>query len=182
MVIVTNTLPGTVSADTVERARRIRLVLTDCDGCLTDGAAYYSNRGEELKRFSLRDGMGVERLRIHARIETGIITREEGGPASARAEKLGVAELHLGAVDKSEVVRAVAVRRGLSLEEIAFLGDDVNDILALDLCGLAACPADAFLAVLKHVHFVCPSAGGCGAFRDLAEFLLRAQLGTTPVP
>ena len=174
--------PGSVSEDAIARARSIRLVLTDCDGVLTDGGAYYSDQGELLKRFSLRDGMGVERLRVHAGVETGLVTRETAGPVRARAEKLGIVELHLGALDKAAVVREVSGRLGFALDEIAFLRDDVHDLPALDICGLSACPADAFPAVRERVDFVCPSSGGHGAFRDLAEFVLRARLGVTPVP
>jgi 3-deoxy-D-manno-octulosonate 8-phosphate phosphatase (KDO 8-P phosphatase) len=182
VVTSTVTFPGSVSAETVARARRILLLLTDCDGVLTDGGTYCSERGEEFKRFSLRDGMGVERLRRHGSVETGIVTSEASGPVRARAEKLGITELHLGVRDKGAVVREVAGRRGLELDEIAFLGDDVNDVPALELCGLSACPVDAFSTVRARVHFVCPSAGGHGAFRDLAELILRARLGMTPGP
>ena len=173
---------GYLSADAFSRARNVRLVLTDCDGVLTDAGVYYSERGEELKRFSLRDGMGVERLRVHAGIETGIVTREAGGAVRARAEKLGITELHLGALDKAAVFRAVASRAGLRLDEVAFVGDDVNDLPALGLAGFSACPADALAVVRDSVHFVSPSAGGHGAFRDVVEFVLRARLGAMPIP
>jgi 3-deoxy-D-manno-octulosonate 8-phosphate phosphatase (KDO 8-P phosphatase) len=171
---------GSLPAELLERARRVRLVLTDVDGCLTDGCVWVSEKGEELKRFSLRDGMGVERLRTHLGIPTGFVTREATGFAAARARKLGVSLVETGAREKADVVRAVAARRKCDLAEVAFLGDDVNDLATLELVGLAACPADAFALVRPAAHFVCPSPGGGGAFRDLAELVLYANLGETP--
>lgn len=172
---------GALSDDVLERARRVRLVLTDCDGVLTDGCVHVSEHAEELKSFSLRDGMGVERLRVHAGIETGILTREVSGFAKARARKLSISELHTGVHDKAEVARSIAARKGLGLEEVAYLGDDVNDLGLLRAAGLSACPSDAFFLVLPAVRFVCPSPGGRGAFRDLAELVLFARRSETPL-
>lgn len=173
--------PRALPAELLDRARRIRLVLTDVDGCLTDGAVWLSEDGEELKRFSLRDGMGVERLRRHLGVETGLVTRETTGFAAARATKLGLALVATGVRDKSEALRRIAFERGLETSEIAFLGDDVNDLPALRLAGLSACPVDAFFLVLSSVHLVCSARGGEGAFRELAETLLWARLGETPL-
>lgn len=166
--------------DLLARARKVRLVLTDVDGCLTDAGVYVSEDGEELKRFSLRDGMGVERLRKHLSIETGFVTRELSGFAAARARKLSVSLVETGALGKDETVRHLATEHGLDLSEVAFLGDDVNDLPALGIVGLAACPSDAFFLVRPLVHFVTPRPGGHGAFRDLAELVLFASLGETP--
>ncbi len=163
------------------RARRVRLVLTDVDGCLTEAGVWVSETGEELKRFSLRDGMGVERLRRHLGIETGFVTREVSGFAAARARKLSIAIVETGAQGKDETVRRLAAAGALETSEIAFLGDDVNDLSALGTCGLAACPSDAFFLVRAAAHFVAPSPGGHGAFRDLAELVLFARLGETPL-
>lgn len=169
-----------VSPDVLERARKIRLVLTDVDGVLTDGSCYYSQRGEELKKFSLRDGMGVDRLRQFSAIETGFVTKEKTGFVRARAEKLGLSEVHTGIEDKGRTMGEIAARRGLEFEEIAFIGDDVNDLPALRKAGLAACPSDSFAPVFPEVHFVCSEPGGHGAFRQLAELILFAQHGATP--
>ncbi|MFM8332167.1 MAG: KdsC family phosphatase [Candidatus Methylumidiphilus sp.] len=167
-------MDGTISAAIMARARRIRLVLTDCDGVLTDGGVYYSDHGEVMKRFNIRDGMGVERLRL-AGIETGIVTGELSPSVAKRAEKLKITECHLGAKDKDATVRAVLARLGLAAEQVAYLGDDVNDLPAFALVGLTACPADAFCAVRQAAHLVLDSRGGQGAFRELAEIILRAQ-------
>jgi len=156
------------------KAAGIRLVLTDCDGVLTDAGVYYSSRGEEMKRFSLRDGMGVERLRSEAGIETGIVTRENSGTVARRAARLAIQELHQGATDKLSVVRRIAARRRLDLTAIAYIGDDVNDLDVLRCVGLSACPADAVRQVREIVDYVCEAPGGHGAFRETAELILDA--------
>jgi 3-deoxy-D-manno-octulosonate 8-phosphate phosphatase (KDO 8-P phosphatase) len=155
-----------------EKAARIRLLLTDIDGVWTDTGVYYSARGEEMKRFSLRDGMGVERLRELAGIETGIVTGENSGAVIKRAEKLGVREVHLQARNKEAMVGEIMNRRGLTPEEVAFIGDDTNDIGAMRSVGLCACPADAVPEVLRIAHFISPNRGGFGAFRDFAEMII----------
>ncbi|MEL6823880.1 MAG: 3-deoxy-D-manno-octulosonate 8-phosphate phosphatase, partial [Calditrichota bacterium] len=103
------------------KARKIKLLLTDNDGVLTDAGVYYSAEGEELKRFSLRDGMGVERLR-NVNIEVGLITGENSGAVAARAKKLRITELHLGIKDKLAVLRQILEQRSLQAEQIAYIG------------------------------------------------------------
>lgn len=159
------------------RARRIRLVLTDCDGVLTDGGVYYTDGGELMKRFDIRDGMGVERLRTLAGIETGIISGERSASLARRAEKLGIVECHLGAVDKGSLVADLLARRGMQREQVAYIGDDVNDLPAFARVGLTACPADAFDSVRRVADVVVHAVGGHGAFREFAEFLLARRCG-----
>lgn len=158
----------------VHRARMIRLVLTDNDGVLTDGGVYYSERGEELKRYSIRDGMGVERLRVHG-IETGIMTGEVSPNLAERARKLRIAELHLGVKDKASALEALLEARGLTLHEIAYVGDDINDhavMTKIALHGLTFAPADAMPAIRSLAQYVCGAPGGRGAFRDAAEAII----------
>ena len=152
----------------------IRLVLTDCDGVLTDAGVFYSERGEELTRFSRRDGMGVERLRL-AGIETGVVSREDSATTARRAERLRLGEVHLGVANKLAVIQAVAARRGLSLAQIAFIGDDVQDLEALAAVGFSACPGDAEPEVRDAVQFVASRPGGHGAFRECADLILSVQ-------
>jgi 3-deoxy-D-manno-octulosonate 8-phosphate phosphatase (KDO 8-P phosphatase) len=163
--------------DLTERARAIRFLLTDSDGVLTDNGVYYSAAGEEMKRFSIRDGMGVERLRRFANVEVGIVTGEHSGPVRRRAEKLAIEELHLGIRDKPAVLREIMARHSLRPEEVAYIGDDTNDVEVMRLVGLAACPADATPFARAVAHFVCPSRGGHGAFRDFAELIIAARNG-----
>ena len=160
-----------------ERTRRVRLVLSDVDGVLTDGGVYYSAEGESLKRFHLRDGMGVELLR-KAGIETGFVTRENSSIVQRRAEKLGLVHVHLGVMDKRRYLESWLERERLADDSVAYIGDDVNDLHALIWLGergVTAAPADAVPEVRSVAHFVTEARGGQGAFREFADFLLRAR-------
>jgi len=161
-------------AELYARARRIRLVLTDCDGVLTDGGVYYSERGEEMKRFNIRDGMGVVRLREYG-IATGIVTGETSPSVRTRAAKLKIEELHLGIQDKPARLREILERTGLRADEIAFIGDDTNDLEILDMVGLSACPGDATVFARNVAMYHCHAFGGHGCFRELAELIITAQ-------
>jgi YrbI family 3-deoxy-D-manno-octulosonate 8-phosphate phosphatase len=158
-----------------EKVKKIRLVLTDVDGVLTDAGVYYGAEGEVLKRFSIRDGMGVERLMKLCRIETGIITGEISPSVSKRAEKIQVKELHLGIKDKMSTLNKISSAKQISLEEIAYIGDDVNDLEVLQSVGLAACPADAMDEIKKTADFISSQKGGHGCFRDVAELIIQHQ-------
>lgn len=158
----------------LEKAQQIRFVLTDCDGVLTDGGVYYSEQGERLKRFNIRDGMGVERLRLLGGIETGIVSGEMSPSVQRRAEKLGITECHLGIKDKAAAVASILSRLGLAAEQVAYVGDDVNDLPAFSVVGLSACPRDAEFAVKSVADVVLERPGGYGAFRELAEIVLCA--------
>lgn len=159
-----------------DKARKIKLVLTDCDGVLTDTGTYYSANGEEMKRFSIRDGMGTERLRKFCNIETGIVTGENSGIVSSRAAKLNITEVHLGIKNKVTCVKEICERLNLQLEQIAFIGDDTNDIEVMKIVGLTACPSDATHFVKELADLIVESKGGNGAFRDFAEFIINANL------
>lgn len=159
----------------IQRARVIRFLLTDSDGVLTDNGVYYSATGEELKRFSIRDGMGVERLRRFAAVDVGIITGEHSGPVQRRAEKLAIVELHQGIRNKPAVLQDILARYNLKSEQVAYIGDDTNDVEIMQLVGLAACPADATPFAQAVADFVCPSRGGWGAFREFAELIIAAR-------
>ncbi|WP_188929550.1 KdsC family phosphatase [Puia dinghuensis] len=156
-----------------EKARRIKLLLTDVDGVLTDNGVYYGEGGEVLKRFSIRDGMGVERLRKQCGIDTGIVTGEMSPSVARRAEKLNITHLYLGVKDKRGRLTEIMAATGLSWEEIAFIGDDVNDLEVLERVGLSACPADAMAAVCGVVDYRCAVKGGYGAFREFAEWIIE---------
>jgi 3-deoxy-D-manno-octulosonate 8-phosphate phosphatase (KDO 8-P phosphatase) len=157
------------------RAFKIKLVLTDVDGVLTDTGVYYSQQGELMKRFSIRDGMGVERLRSLVNIETGIITRENTLIVKSRAEKLKINELYLGVYEKENTLDEILSRKKLLSGEIAYIGDDTNDIEIIRRVGLSACPNDAVKAVKEIVDVIVESKGGYGAFRDLAELIIEAK-------
>ena len=158
-----------------DKAKKIKFVLTDSDGVLTDTGVYYSINGEELKRFSIRDGMGVERLRMIAAIETGIITGENSESVKKRAEKLNIIDLHLYCKDKAAELEKIMALKQFHPYEIAYIGDDVNDIEIMQRVGLSGCPADAMKEVRKIADFICDSKGGKGAFREFAEFIINTQ-------
>ena len=158
-----------------KKALKIKLLLTDVDGVLTDSGVYYSAGGEELKRFSVRDGMGVERLKKICGIDTGIITGEHSAAVIMRAEKLNIHELHLGIKDKLACLLEIKKRLGLQLDEIAYIGDDVNDLAVIEQVGISACPFDAMIDVIEKVDYKCSHDGGYGAFREFAELLIAAR-------
>ena len=161
------------------KALAIKVVLTDCDGVLTDGGVYYSARGEHLKRFHMRDGMGVERLRSLLGIETGIVSGEASLSIKRRAQKLGINECHLGIKNKTDQLHRIATQRSLPLAAFAYIGDDVNDLAVLALVGLSACPRDAMPEVREAVDMICQLKGGEGVFREFAEWIIAARLQRT---
>lgn len=166
-------------SELAQRAKKLRLVLSDVDGVLTDAGVFYSERGEELKRFSVRDGMGVERLRGLG-VETGFLTRESSGPVARRAEKLRIVHCYLGVWDKERELERILEEAGLSLDELAYIGDDVNDLgimASIGRAGLIGAPADAMPEVKRVAHHVCAAKGGQGAFRDFAEWLIELRGG-----
>jgi 3-deoxy-D-manno-octulosonate 8-phosphate phosphatase (KDO 8-P phosphatase) len=161
--------------DLGDKARRISLLLSDCDGVLTDGGVYYSAQGEEMKRFSIRDGMGVERLRTLADVKVGIVTGENSGAVARRAEKLRFTELHLAVRDKVSTLLEIMDRRSFTPEQVAYIGDDTNDLEIMARVGLSACPADALPMVREVADYVCRRNGGHGAFREFAELIIAAR-------
>jgi YrbI family 3-deoxy-D-manno-octulosonate 8-phosphate phosphatase len=162
------------TAEINERASNIRLVITDVDGVLTDGGVFYGREGEVMKQFNIRDGMGVERLR-EIGIEVGIITGEKSESVQRRAEKLGVQILYLHCKDKPAAIAEIVDQHSYAINEIAYIGDDVNDLEAMAAVGLSAAPGDAFPSVREAAGYVCRRPGGHGAFREFAELIIDAQ-------
>jgi len=154
------------------KLEKIKIVLTDNDGVLTDTGVYFSKDGEEFKRFSIRDGMGVERLRKYAGVETIIITGEESGSVRARAEKLKIKEYYLGVKKKEEVLSEIMRKNSVTPDEIAFVGDDSNDFEIMKLIGFKATPADGMSFIKEISDYICVNNGGNGAFREVAELII----------
>jgi 3-deoxy-D-manno-octulosonate 8-phosphate phosphatase (KDO 8-P phosphatase) len=155
-----------------EKAEKIKVILTDVDGVLTDTGIYYGPQGEALKRYSVRDGMGIERLRKYAGIETIIITGENSAAVKSRAEKLKMQEFYLGVKDKTEVLEIIKKKNGYVKEDIAYIGDDSNDYDVIQQCGFTATPSDGMNFIKEIVDYVCETKAGYGAFRELAEIIL----------
>lgn len=166
-----------LNSELKEKAAKIKLLISDCDGVLTDTGVYYSKNGEEMKRFSIRDGMGVERLRKLAGVETGIITGEISYPVQNRAEKLGITDLYMGVKNKLEKLNEILKNKNLEAENIAYIGDDTNDIEVLKAAGISACPADAVIQIKKIVDVITDNRGGNGAFRDFADLIIFSITG-----
>jgi len=159
-----------------DKLLKIKLVLTDNDGVLTDTGVYFSEKGEELKRFSIRDGMGIERLRKHAGIETIIITGEESGSVKARAKKLEIKEYYLGVQKKADVLPDIMKKNNVKPENIAFIGDDANDFELMKIIGFKVTPADGMNFIKEIADYICINKSGNGAFRELAELILAFKI------
>jgi YrbI family 3-deoxy-D-manno-octulosonate 8-phosphate phosphatase len=135
---------------------------------------YYSESGDEWKKFNTRDGMGIKLLQ-KAGLITAIVTQERTRLVARRAEKLTIPEVHQGVTDKLSMIRDMASRYGLALDQVAYIGDDVNDLEALKAVGFSASPADGMPQVLQAVDYVCRKKGGEGAVREVVEMILEAQ-------
>ena len=157
-----------------ERAKRIRLVLMDVDGVLTDGRLIYTAEGIDPKIFHVRDGAGI-RLAQRAGIHSGIISGRESDAVTRRAEELGMTEVHQRVDDKLATYREIAARLGLTDAEVCFIGDDLVDVPVMKVVGLPAAPADAHPAVLPFAALVAAHAGGRGAVRDVLDRILQAR-------
>lgn len=158
----------------IERARRIRLLLLDVDGVLTDGTIIYDDDGVETKIFNVKDGMGIRLLRI-GDIEVGIATGRTSDALIHRCRNLGITIIHQGFKDKTIVLDKIRKDIGLVEDQVAFVGDDLLDIAIMKRVGLAVAVADAHEAVIEVSHMVCEAPGGHGAVREIAEYLLKAQ-------
>jgi N-acylneuraminate cytidylyltransferase len=149
----------------------IKMFFTDCDGCLTDGGMYYSEYGDELKKFNARDGMGFALLRQKG-IITGIITSENVKLNQRRAEKLKLDILEAGCKDKARAVEKICQERGIDIKNVLYIGDDINDIELIKKAGFGCCPADAMPQVREVADFVTKAKGGEGVIRELAEMII----------
>ena len=169
--------------DTILRDRlaRIKLLAMDIDGTLTDGAMYYSPQGDSLKRFDTRDGMGITLLHM-AGITTAFITSENSDIVRKRAEKLKISHVYLGIKQKNEVLAELYKKLGVAFDEVAYIGDDINDLPAFQVVGISACPADAHNIVRQKVDIICSRNGGYGAVREFAEMILSAQNKSLTLP
>jgi 3-deoxy-D-manno-octulosonate 8-phosphate phosphatase (KDO 8-P phosphatase) len=165
------------AGDLTARAARIRLVLLDVDGVLTDGRIWFGPEGEALKAFDVRDGHGIVRLRDQ--VDFGVISGRPGKATRKRLEELGFKHLVFSQVDKLAGYATLA-HLGIADDEVAYMGDDVNDIPLLRRVGLSAAPADAFPEVLPVVRFVSRFPGGRGAVRELCELILSARGPISP--
>lgn len=156
-----------------ERARRVRLVLLDVDGVLTDGRVILGAE-DEYKAFDIKDGHGIKMLR-ESGVEVGIVTGRTSRAVERRAAELGVPHLYQGCGEKLPVCTALLQKLVLAPDALAYVGDDVPDLPVLLHVGLAVAVQDAHPLVKRYAHWVTPSAGGRGAVREVSELILHAQ-------
>jgi N-acylneuraminate cytidylyltransferase len=156
----------------VKTIKRIKCVLTDSDGVLTDGGMYYSENGDELKKFNTKDGMGFKLLK-EAGIITGIITGENIELVRRRAEKMKVDEVYLGIQDKMKILNEICSKYDLNYEEIAYIGDDINDLEVIKTVGLGCTVHDGMKCVKDIANVITKAKGGEGAVREIVEMILE---------
>lgn len=152
---------------------RIRLLVMDVDGTLTDGHIYMGPEGEVFKAFDVKDGYAIANLLPLMQIVPVIITGRTSAIVERRAAELGIAELYQGVVNKLEKLKEIAYNYHLSEAEIAYIGDDLNDIPCIGYAGFSGCPGDAAEEVKKAVDHVCVSKAGRGAVREFIEEIIK---------
>ena len=150
---------------------KIKLIVTDIDGVWTDGGVYYSPNGEAMKKFNFRDGGGVV-LANYARIPVVILSGENSAPVSMRMKKLNIQEVHLGVKNKFDYLSELCSTKGLLLSDVAYIGDDINDLKLIQECGYTSCPSDASKTIKQNCSNILKSKGGEGAFREFVERIL----------
>jgi 3-deoxy-D-manno-octulosonate 8-phosphate phosphatase (KDO 8-P phosphatase) len=162
------------SSDVQQKAARIKLLLMDCDGVLTDGRIWLFENGEEQKGFHTRDGLGIE-LWHRAGLKSGIISGRKSSAVEARARGLGMSFVRQGCEDKQGAFADTLALAEVTNEEVAFIGDDLNDIPLMRQSGLGIAVADAALETRERAHYVTKTVGGQGAVREVIELILKSQ-------
>jgi len=157
-----------------QRASLIKVLLMDCDGVLTDGRIWVFEANEDQKAFHTRDGLGLE-LFHRAGLKSGIISGRSSTAVGIRARALGVSFIHLGCKDKMNAFAEILSEAGVSNEEVAFIGDDLNDVPVMLRSKLAIAVADASTETLHRAHYVTQAKGGAGAVREVVELILKSQ-------
>ena len=159
-----------------DKIKKIKLIATDVDGVLTDGGMYYSSKGDTLKKFQARDGMAVSILKRNT-IPTVIITKDRNQIVKKRSSKMNIDKLFDGIKNKEEVVPKLCKLYSLSENNIAYIGDDVNDLEILKRTGFSVTPKDGNLEVKKNVDYTCKSRGGEGVLREVCDLIISMKFG-----
>jgi 3-deoxy-D-manno-octulosonate 8-phosphate phosphatase (KDO 8-P phosphatase) len=154
--------------------KQLKAIVLDVDGVLTDGGVWWGPNGEEWKRFCYADIMGVS-LAMKSGLIVALISGEDSPLVDRFAVKMGITDIEKSCTDKAGALRAFTERRGLALSEVTFMGDDVNDLEAMEIAGIAAAPASATPLTLERATFVSTKPGGHGAVRELVDAILRAK-------
>jgi 3-deoxy-D-manno-octulosonate 8-phosphate phosphatase (KDO 8-P phosphatase) len=156
------------------KLERIKLLLLDVDGVLTDGGIFYSGQGIEMKRFNVHDGYGVVRAREHG-LKLGIISGRQSLIVDVRAKEMQIVDVVQNASDKVAAMEEIRSRHGVTTDEVAFIGDDLFDLPLLNAVGFSAAPSNALQDVRKSVDFVTKASGGEGAVRELIDLIIKSQ-------
>jgi len=157
-----------------KKCKKIKLILTDVDGVLTDGCMYYSSKGEELKKFHTRDGMAVELL-LQKNIKTIIITKEKSKIVISRAKKIKVFKVYSGVKQKDKILNQICTKFKVTPDETTFIGDDVNDEKIMKLVGLSFAPSDATQTIKNIADIITNAKGGQGVLREVTDKILLSQ-------
>jgi len=160
--------------DALKRARRLKLMLFDVDGVLTDGTLYFSSNGDEIKAFNVLDGHGLKML-AESGVSVGILTSRSSPAVERRAHELGISLLRQGAADKARTLGDLLAERELPADAAGYMGDDLVDLGVMRRCGFAATVPAAPHAVRRVAHYVAAAQGGRGAAREVCEFIMLAQ-------
>ena len=153
---------------------QIKIVMSDVDGVLTDGGMFYSKTGEAMKKFHTRDGMAIELLRNN-NIKTIFISKENSQIVKQRAKKIKPALTFFGILHKEKILEKICRKFNITNNEIAYIGDDINDLKIMELVGFSATPNDGIEDVKKIAHYVCKRKGGEGVLREVADLILSSK-------
>ena len=158
----------------LSRAKKIKLVITDVDGVLTDGGMYYTAKGDIMKKFHVRDGMGVTLLK-KSNVPTVIVTKEQTPMVRQWSKRMKIEKLFDGIKEKEKILEKICSQFNVRQDEIAYIGDDINDVGLLKIVGFSAVPSDAMPIAKNNSNYVCKKKGGEGALREIAEIILLAK-------
>ena len=158
----------------IKKCKKIKLVICDVDGVLTDGGMYYSSNGDEFKKFNTRDGMAVELL-FKNKINVVLMTKENSEIVLNRAKKINVAKTYFGILNKAIKLPEICKKFDVNTEEIAYIGDDVNDLEIMNKIGFSASPKNAVEEVKKISDYVCKLSGGEGVLREIADLIISSK-------
>ncbi len=163
-----------IRKNATEKAKKVKMILLDVDGVLTDGSIIYSSNCGEIKIFNAQDGYGIVRA-IELGLKVGIITGRESSIIKKRADELGISDLIQSSIDKVKPFENLMAKYNLKPEEFCYIGDDILDIPLLKIVGFSAAPANARVEVRRVVDYVASTSGGNGAVREVIDFILKAQ-------
>jgi 3-deoxy-D-manno-octulosonate 8-phosphate phosphatase (KDO 8-P phosphatase) len=168
-------MPDLTAHEFNARLAQVKLLVLDVDGTLTDGGLYYSDSGEELKKFNVKDGQGLKLL-MQTGVAVAIITASTATSTVHRAKKLGISHVYIGVEDKLTVMQSLCQQLAIDLAQVAYAGDDVNDLPALQVVGCPCTVADAVAAAKQAALYITQQKGGDGAVREICDLLIASQI------